>query len=300
MQAPPARSCLIFNPSARGEKARALQSGLKARAGECAVLLTTAPGHAQELAAQAVRDGYNVVIAAGGDGTINEVVNGMAAAPGGLASAKLGVLPLGTVNVFAREVGVPLNVKAAWKVIGAGRETVIDLGVAEFGTNGAKQRRYFIQLAGAGIDSRAVELVSWKLKKKIGPLAYIWAGWQAWREQRPVVKVEGVEAGAGELVMLGNGRYYGGSFAFFPRASLQDGKMDVCVFPKVTSVGMAEAAFGALTGRLDKLTAARRSQAARVTLSSGSRVLLQLDGESAGELPATLSILPRALRVIVP
>jgi len=142
--------------------------------------------------------------------------------------------------------------------------------------------------------------VSWKLKKRIGPLAYLWAGWQAWRESRPVVKVDGVEAGEGELIMLGNGRYYGGSFPFFPRASLQDGKMDVCVFPKVTTVGMAEAVFGALTGRLDKLTAARRAQAARVTLSSGSRVLLQLDGESAGELPATLSILPQALRVIVP
>lgn len=295
-----ARSCLIFNPSARGEKARALYAGLKTQAVQCAVLLTTGAGHAQTLATQAVRDGFNVIIAAGGDGTVNEVVNGIAAAPGGLTAAKLGVLPLGTVNVFARELGLPRRIKQAWDVIGAGKEQMIDIGLAEFGVNGERRRRFFVQLAGAGIDSRAIELVSWKLKKKIGPLAYLVAGLQAWREPQPLITVESGEKTCGELVLLGNGRYYGGSFSFFPRASLRDGLMEVCVFPKVTIGPLAQAAFGIVSGRLDRLRSAIRWQAAKVTLTSPSRVLLQLDGENVGPLPATLSMIPKALRVIVP
>lgn len=296
----PARTCLIFNPSARGDKARGLYKGLRNQADQCAALLTTGPGHARELAAQAVRDGFSVIIAGGGDGTVNEVVNGIADTPGGLASAKLGVLPMGTVNVFARELGLPLRMNAAWQVIGAGRERTIDLGVAEFGVNGSRQKRFFAQLAGAGIDSRAVELVSWKLKKKIGPLAYIVAGWQAFREPPTVINVESGETTNGELVMIGNGRFYGGSYAFFPAASLQDGLMDVCVFPKINLLAMAHTALGIATGRMERVGAARRTQTTKVTLTSPQRALLQLDGENVGPLPATLSIIPKALRVIVP
>ena len=180
------RPCLIFNPKARGEKARGLYAGLRTQAAQCAVLLTTGPGHARDLACQAIADGFNVIIAAGGDGTVNEVANGIVESPGGLAAAKLGVLPLGTVNVFARELGLPLSVRKAWDVIGVGNETLIDIGVAEFGANGSRQRRIFIQLAGAGIDSRAVERVNWKLKQKIGPLAYLVAGLRgAARDPRP-------------------------------------------------------------------------------------------------------------------
>jgi YegS/Rv2252/BmrU family lipid kinase len=292
-----ARPCLIFNPKARGEKARALYAGLKTQAAQCAVLLTTGPGHAQTLAAQAVRDGYNVIIAAGGDGTVNEVVNGIADAPGGLANAKLGVLPLGTVNVFARELGLPRRIKQAWNVIGAGKEKCIDIGLAEYG---ARRRRYFLQLAGAGLDSRAVELVSWKLKKKVGPLAYVLAGLQAWREPQPTIIVNGGKEISGELVLVGNGRFYGGSYAIFPRADLHDGVMDVCVFPKLTVGTLAQAAFGIVSGRMDRLSSTLHLQSAKVTLTSPTRVLLQLDGENVGPLPATLSTIPKALRVIVP
>ncbi|HWD20146.1 MAG TPA: diacylglycerol kinase family protein [Verrucomicrobiae bacterium] len=289
------RSCLIFNPTARGEKARAVHAGLQTWIGQCAVLLTTGPGHAQTLAAQAVRDGFKVIVAAGGDGTINEVVNGIAVAPGGLTGVKLGILPLGTVNVFARELGLPRGVRAAWGTIGAGRETLVDLGRAEFDSG---QVRFFVQLAGAGIDSRAIELVNWKLKKKIGPLAYVVAGLQAWREPQPMIAVE--NGAAGELVLLGNGRYYGGSFSFFPKASLRDGLLEVCVFPKVSVPRLAQAAFGMVTGRLGQMSSAVRSQAKSVKLTSASRVMLQLDGENVGELPARLSVVPNALRVIVP
>jgi diacylglycerol kinase (ATP) len=102
------------------------------------------------------------------------------------------------------------------------------------------------------------------------------------------------------LVLIGNGRYYGGSYAIFPRASLQDGLLEVCVFPKLTVGAVTEAAFGLLTGRLDHLRSAVRLQSANITLASPTPVLLQLDGENVGPLPATLSMVPKALRVIVP
>jgi diacylglycerol kinase (ATP) len=138
------------------------------------------------------------------------------------------------------------------------------------------------------------------LKKKTGPLAYIVAGLQALRETQPVITVEGAHPASGELVMLGNGRFYGGSFELFPGASLRDGLLDVCVLPNVTPWRAMQAALGMATGRVQRFWPSRYFRSATVTLRSSSRVCLQLDGEFVGELPVTFSVLPLALRVIVP
>ena len=280
------QTCVIFNPSARGEKAQAFCSRLNSRHPQFALRLTTAPGQARLLAAQAVREGFPTIVAAGGDGTAHEVVNGIADVPGGFAAARLGLLPLGTVNVFARELGLPADLTGAIQVLAAGRETTIDLGRVQF--------------EGAGMDSRAIALVSWKLKKKIGRLAYLVAGLAAAREAQPVITVERERQLSGELVLLGNGRYYAGSFAFFPGADLRDGLLDACVFPKAGWRSAARVAAGLLTGRVHRWSPAVRLRSSRFRLASASRVLLQLDGENTGELPATIRVLPKALRVIVP
>jgi diacylglycerol kinase (ATP) len=261
---------------------------------------TTARGQARSLAAQAVREGFSTVVAAGGDGTANEVVNGIGDVPGGFAASRLGILPLGTVNVFARELGLPRTVPGVAKAIALGKEKAIDLGKAEFSGRGKAEGRYFLQLAGAGVDSRAIELLSWELKKKIGPLAYVWAGLRAVREKQPVITVEAGERVSGQLVLLGNGRFYGGSFAVFPKACLQDGLLDICVIEKLAVLRVIELALGIITGRLYRLCPALHLRSSSVTLTSSSRVLLQLDGENAGELPVTFSVLPKVLRVIVP
>jgi YegS/Rv2252/BmrU family lipid kinase len=296
----PATPCLIFNPSARGEKARPLQSHPAIPRGQCVFLATAAPGHARELAAQAVHNGFRTVIAAGGDGTVNEVINGIGDTPGGLASVRLGILPSGTVNVFARELGLPINTRRAWEILTRGRERTIDLGRAEFALDGRRQSRYFAQLAGAGLDSRAIELTEWSVKKKFGPVAYLIAGLKAVRETRPLVTVQAGDILNGEWVGLGNGRFYGGPFAVFPRACLDDGLLDVCVVPKVNLFRFIAALAGFLTGRLHQFSGALLRSSATVTLTSASRVLLQLDGENVGELPATLSVASKALRVLVP
>ncbi|MGA3180394.1 MAG: diacylglycerol kinase family protein [Verrucomicrobiota bacterium] len=296
----PATPCVIFNPSARGEKARRFLSHPDILRGHCVVLATSAGGHARDLAAQAVRNGFQTLIAAGGDGTANEVLNGIADVPGGLASVRLGILPLGTVNVFARELRLPLDPARAWNVLQHGRERSVDLGRAEFCSAAGPRRRCFLQLAGAGLDSRAIELTEWEVKKKIGPLAYLCAALQALRQSHPIVTVQAAASFSGDWVAVGNGRFYGGPFAVFPAARLDDGLLHVCVFPKVSLARSPALLAGFLFGCLPRLCGVSRFAAPTAKLSSPDRVLLQLDGENVGQLPATLSVERRALRVIVP
>jgi diacylglycerol kinase (ATP) len=247
-----------------------------------------------------VREGFATIIAAGGDGTAHEVVNGIADVPHGLPSVRLGIIPLGTVNVFARELGLPRNLTGAAHILAAGRELSVDLGLAEFISNGQKQSRYFLQLAGAGLDARAVRLVSWELKKRAGPLAYAAAGLMALREIQPTIHVESAQSLSGQLVLLGNGRFYGGSFEVFPQASLRDGLLDVCVLPKADVSFCLKALFGMTTGRILRFLPTQHFRASSITLCSDTSVGLQLDGEYAGELPVRFSVLRQALRVIIP
>src|SRR5438128_3635461 len=230
------RICVIFNSTARGERARRFRRHLDDIGAECALNPTTAPGGGRALAAEAVREGFEVVVAAGGDGTLNEVLNGIGDEPDGFARARLAVLPLGTVNVFAREIGMPLDLRRAWAVIRRGRESAIDLPQVEFGAPDKPQRRWFAQLAGAGLDAHAVELVDWNLKKKIGFFAYVVAALKAMRATQSKISTEDVlQPMTGEQVLIGNGRLYGGSFALFPEAKLSDALLEVRVLPRLTS-----------------------------------------------------------------
>lgn len=294
------RACLILNPAARGEKARRFLKFLRTLGSELALKPTIAPEHGRTLAAEAVCEGFDTIVAGGGDGTVNEVLNGIGDAPGGFARARLAVLPLGTTNVFARELGMPLQLPAAWTTIRAGRERVLDLPFAEFTRDGRPQRRYFAQMAGAGLDSRAIELVDWEHKKRIAQFAYIIAGWRAVRGSLATVRCEcsGGQAASGQQVMLGNGRFYGGPLDVFHRARNDDGLFDVCVFPCATVGTVLRYATGYVTGRVFPPPDMRYFQAESVTLTSESRVSFEVEGDLAGELPVTFRIVPRGLRVI--
>ncbi len=297
----PLLRCVIYNPTARGEKARAFRDEVTQIAKDWELFPTTCPGDARTLAARATRDGYTDIIAAGGDGTLNEVVNGIGDVPGGFEKVTFGFLPLGTINVFARELGLPLKWQNAWQVASSCKPTNIDVALAEFvSLSGKPEKRYFVQLAGAGLDARAIELVSWKQKKVIGPIAYIISGFRALGERHEVIDVKGSESARGELVLFGNGRFYGGSFNFFPRASLQDGLCDVAVFPKVNAFQLIKGVIGMYTGSIYRMCEAQQQQAAKLMLSSSGHVPLQLDGDLVGQLPATITVVPKALRVRVP
>ncbi len=292
---------MIFNPAARGDKARRFRRQLDAIGAHCALKATTAAGDARRLATEAVNDGFDLIVAAGGDGTVNETLNGIGDAPAGFTKARLGVLPLGTVNVFARELKIPLRLDHAWEILLRGRERRIDLPSAEFFVNGLRRKAYFAQLAGAGFDARAIELVDWPLKKKIGPLAYVVAGLKALREAKPKITVRaGGKSVAGELVLIGNGRLYGGTFPLLPRADLSDGVLDVCIFPQVNWWRLLRSAPGLLLRGTLNGRGVEHLQAATFELTSDAPAAFELDGEWAGHLPVTFSVEREKLRVAVP
>jgi diacylglycerol kinase (ATP) len=295
------KTCVIFNPAARGEKARRFRHHLDQIGSQTTLKLTTAAGDARRLAAEAVAEGFETVVAAGGDGTVNEVLNGLGDASDGFGRARLGVLPLGTVNVFARELRLPTRILRAWECIRRGRETRIDLPQVEFGTEGARGKRYFAQLAGAGLDARAIELVQWQVKKRLGPLAYVLAGLHALLGPPSKIQVDtGASPLTGGLVLIGNGRLYGGPFRLFPRADLCDGLLDVCVFERVNWFTLARCGPQLLLRGTAPSSVARVVQARNIRLQSLERTPMEVDGELAGDLPAFFSLAKPPLRVIVP
>jgi diacylglycerol kinase (ATP) len=295
------RTCVIFNPVAKGEKARRLRRHLDEIGSQCALKLTWAAGTASLLAAEAVRDGFETIVAAGGDGTVNEVLNGIASVPEGLKSARLGVLPLGTVNVYAQEYRIPTDVTKAWAIIQRGNERTIDLPWVEHSPPDKRERRCFVQLAGAGLDARAIQLVNWQMKKLVGPIAYVVAGFRALAEKPHLIEAKNcVNSGTGQLVLIGNGKYYGGKFPVFPDADPTDGLIDVSIFPRIDFPMLCRLGTTQLTGAHIQKAGVQCFRTDCLELTATSETPLELEGDTIGSLPATITVQPRALRIVVP
>lgn len=200
---------MIFNPAAgktRRTKLDAVVNATAALGCMVRVVETTAPGHGEVLAREAALDQWDVIAAGGGDGTVNEVINGIK----GKAIA-LGVIPLGTANVLADEIGLDRGVDSVARALALGPVRPIRLGLA----NG----RRFMMMAGAGFDANVVATVSPALKKRLGPLAYVWqAGVVGFTGKLGLstVTIDGVRHQSASAVAC-NGRRYGGPFVAAPR-----------------------------------------------------------------------------------
>ncbi len=281
------RTCIIINPAARGAGAR-LQR-LHRIAPDAVIKTTSSPGDAEAKAERAVEQGYETIVAAGGDGTINEVVNGIGTAP-----VALGILPMGTVNVFAMELGIPFNLEAAWKVIRAHKTRAIDLASA----NG----HLFVQMAGVGLDAQIVQRNKRDIKAVLGPLSYLLTATRVAAEKPPIVRVvcEGHPTVEGSFVLVGNGRLYGGPFALFNEADHQDGLLDICVFKRMNYLALIRYFRGALFGSLSKFSDVHYFKARKLEVQSNQPVPLEADGELVGHTPVEFSLLRRKLKVLVP
>lgn len=294
-------TCVIFNPAAKGDKARHFRHDLGQLEPVCSFKPTREVGDGRVRAAEAVREGFETIVAAGGDGTVNEVLNGIGDVPDGFHRVRLGVLPLGTVNVLAWELKLSLNWHRAWEVIQHGHERRFDVISVDMGAPAQKLIRSFVQMAGVGVDARAVELVTWEMKKKAGVGAYLLAGWKALRETHATIKVKSADREmAGEQVLIGNGRYYGGPFPIFARAKSDDGLMDVVVFRRANWASVISGGWSMLWRRLDRNPRFHCFQTKELSLTSDAAVPVELDGERVGQLPATVKIHPKVLRLLAP
>ena len=280
-------TAIIFNPKARSEKSRDLASVLREVAPEARLLMTTGPGDARRLATDAAREGYRIVAAAGGDGTVNEVANGLAG-----SESALGVLPIGTMNVFAKEHNLPDNLDEAWANIRAGNLREIDLLAA----NGT----HFIQLAGVGLDAQVVKETTWESKKNLGPLSYLISAAQIAARTPPKLIIEaGGKISEGSFVLIGNGRYYGAKIVLFPKARVDDGLLDVLIFKNIGYLDIAKYIAGVLVGRHTGMEGVEYFQVSEATVRSAEEVPVEVDGELSGALPVTFRVAGK-LRLCVP
>ena len=292
---------LIFNPTARGNNAVKFRKWLGQLPNNVTLIETTAPGSASSLAEQAIKDGFQTIVASGGDGTINEVVNGIGQKKRELDEVSLGILPLGTMNVFARELGISLSIKKAWNTIQLGHTRKVDLPIAKLHTPSGLAEKVFIQMIGAGLDGDAVGGVSIPLKRKVGALAYLASTLSALRATPPklTAKWDGGST-EGEWMCVGNGKMYGGPFTLFPNAMVDDGKLDLCVLPKVNNRIIAHAVIAMLRGRLNSWPGIIYHRVSKLTIEGPTDTRIQADGDYIGKLPLQIRVLPRKLNVLVP
>ena len=277
---------VILNPAARSERAGGTCEKIR-NLPAATVQTTAARGDARSIAEWAVRRGFRTVVAAGGDGTINEVVNGLAG-----SDVALGILPVGTMNVFAAELGLPNQLPKAWAIIQAGHTRRIDLVRAN--------EQYFVQLAGVGLDAQVVQATSRNFKKNFGPLSYVISAAQIAARTPPKLIVEHDDQRLeGSFVLIGNGRYYGGPVAFFKDARIDDGKLDVLIFKNLGYLDIARYIGTILMGSHTDLADVEYFQTKRVTVSSKDEVPVEVDGEVVTKLPVTFRISSRKLKVIV-
>ena len=284
------KTAIIFNPTAGSEQAERWRDRVELIAHGCAVFSTSSPGEAETLARRAVEEGFEKIVAAGGDGTVNEVVNGLAE-----TNAMLGLLPLGTVNVFAMELGLPANnLELCWDIIQAGNMRLVDLPSA----NG----KYFVQLAGVGLDAQVVKETSLAFKRSFGPLSYLISAAQIAAREPPRLFIESENASVreGSFVLIGNGRHYGGPFPFFKHAILDDGLLDVVVFKSLGYLEIIKYLQDVVFSSDIRVPQVEYFQTRRLRITSDEDVPVELDGELVGNCPVAFQIRDRALRVLAP
>ena len=281
--------CIILNPAAKGDQARKTIDRVGMLAPEAKILLTENPGDGERRAKEAVAMGCKTIVAAGGDGTVNEVLNGIDP-----ARCTLGILPVGTMNVLALELGISPDLERALAVIRAGRRRKIDLGYAN--------DRRFIQLAGVGLDAEIVRKTHPEAKRAWGPWSYLLTAAQLIASPAPTLKVRIPRHGEkkGALVLIGNGRHYGGPFRFFPKANMSDGLMDVCIFPKSGPLDLLWYLQAVLMGGPDTLPEVEYLQVSAFSVEAEEKVALEVDGEYGGETPVQFRLEKKGVEVIVP
>ncbi len=321
---------ILSNPTAgasatRSNRTRILKSvqeRLEAQGHSVHIGLEVEPRAIRERAENAARAGTPVVVAAGGDGTVNAVINGLMRASGGKHSpTKLGILPLGTGNVFAYNLGLR-NWREAADCIAAGVSRRIDVGYARplaqarrrskklaVAQNahdaGQPSPRYFVLMAGIGFDAKVIEETTLQMKFVLRDFAYVLTSLQnAVVHQGTQVTLTFPDGRRHSemawLLMAGNAPSYAWAIKFTGQAQLDDGKLDLCFFPFENKLTSVQQVTQLLFGQHVERGTARYFQTESVRIESSPPIPIQLDGDEWGTTPAELSMLPGVLDVLAP
>lgn len=286
------RILLIYNPTAGGRQ-RARFDNVVAALRKLACALTLAEthhrGHAEEIARAADAEAFDVVAACGGDGTVNEIINGLAG-----KDIALGIIPLGTANVLAGEIGLPRDPQKIAEALAHGPIRAVHVGRA----NG----RRFSMMAGIGFDALVVSRVSLKLKKWIGPLAYVWESLRQssrYGFQSHDVTIDGVAYRPVSMVAC-KGRRYGGPYVAAPDASLGEAKFHIVMMNGRGWLSVLRYGIALVLGRITAWRDVQLVSGREVIVSGRTGEPVQGDGDIIATLPLRIALDPERVRMVYP
>lgn len=307
--APAGSVLLILNPIAgrrRRDLVDAVVARVRAEGWTVDVAETTAEGDARRLAETCDAGRYKVIAVAGGDGTINEVVNGLSRRSA--TAPPLAIVPLGTANVLAHELGLGFSAQSVAHTMTAGRELLVWPGEANGSETRADPPRCFSLMAGVGFDAKVVAGVTAPLKRRWGRGAYVWRALVEARRYRPVryaVEVDG-EAYEAASVIVTRARHYAGPYVVAPEAALDEPLLHVCLFKRWGRMHALRFGAALLRGALPRTPGYRVLTGRRVRISvtdnagERRRQPVQIDGDDALTLPVSIGLAPRGVRVLRP
>jgi diacylglycerol kinase (ATP) len=309
---------IVFNPNAG--QATIVQAALEQAADlwrqhgwQVTLQPTNAPGHATTIARTASQNGYHIVAACGGDGTVNEVINGLINTPTALA-----VLPAGTVNIWAREMGLSMDVQRAaaatllaeWRQIDVGRARSMFPPTRRLSRQRVARSkevlldRYFLLMAGVGFDAAVTAGINLKEKKLFGAIAYvkqaIQIGWN-YRGSQVALRIDGKKLrGRFLMAVVGNSQLYGGVIKFTHNALLNDGLLDICVIQGRSMLTAPLRLCSIFSRSHHRDNRIKYYQAQQIQFLSRKPIPVQVDGDYLGTTPMTFEVVPKGLWVLVP
>lgn len=294
------RVLVIFNPTAGRMRRKRLSAVIdRLTTLGCLVTLheTGHQGDAEQIARRAATEAFDVIVAAGGDGTINEVVNGLAASKNdnAIQPPQLAIIPLGTANVLAIEIGLsPKDIEQIATTIAFGNGRPVHLGQA----NG----RLFVLMAGAGLDALVVEGINPKFKRRTGKFAYVVESLrQAMGYDFPALEIRADgQTYHGRMAVACKGRYYGGPFVAAPKADLEKPDLEICILPNKGMAGALRYGLALPMGKLPTLPEIKRVSTRSLTIVGPRGAPVQADGDIIARLPAEITISSETVRLMVP
>jgi len=298
---------LIVNPAAAngavGKNWPRIRDFLQAEGASFDAVLTEEPGHATRLARQALDDGYRTIVAVGGDGTLNEVINGLVVEGSVDPEVTLGIIPCGTGADFTRTAGIARDYTEACRHLLRSEPRPVDLGRITCLREGREVERYFINAAGLGFDGEVADLVNRSPKALGGTITYLaclFISLVTYRNKNVELSFDGQQVrGRLNSVIVCNGRYFGGGMFIAPGAAFDDGLFYVVILGNLNKLEVVMNVPRVYKGTHLTHPKVSHFSAKEVHVEAQERMFLQAEGELIGEAPATFQVIPRALKVLV-